>query len=50
MAPRLLAAAAVRGCHKRHCVVLTWNGTGAVEQERLLEPFGAILRLLEQEG
>jgi len=35
---------------KRHCVVLTWDGTRVLEQERPLEPFGAILRLLEQEG
>ena len=35
---------------KRHCVVATWNGTGALDQERLLEPFGAILRLLGHEG
>lgn len=45
-----LSALVVAEGGKQHCVVATWNGTEALDQERLLEPFQAILRLLEDKG
>ena len=45
-----LSALVVAGSGRRHCVVATWNDAEALEQERLLEPFRAILRLLHDEG
>lgn len=45
-----LSAMVVAASGRRHCVVVTWNGAEDLDQGRLLEPFRAILRLLNDES
>lgn len=41
---------AVSPSGKRHCIVATWNNDAAIEDGRLLAPFGGLLGTLANEG
>lgn len=45
-----LSALAVAASGRRHCVIATWNDAEALDQERLVAPFRALVRLLADEG
>ena len=45
-----LSVLAVAPSGTRHCVIAIWNGEDALEEQRLLVPFGGMLGLLANEG
>ena len=45
-----LSALVVAKDGRRHCVIATWNSTEPLDDQRLLEPFRAILGVLARQG